>query len=165
MTTLFHGSALCEVDADGTLPVPEFLAEALGAAAPGTEILVSRHEADQCLVAYPRDHLQTLRRQTERRRRAEERAGRDPRGHHRRVRRTFGAIEPMPRTASRMCIPPAMRHLGRIDALALFVGAGESFEIWNPDLAAASDDDHFRDLAAWSLDARGRDTNSTPGEQ
>jgi hypothetical protein len=32
---------------------------------------------------------------------------------------------------------------------------GDSFEIWNPELAIASDDEQFRDLAEYRLRARG----------
>jgi MraZ protein len=87
-------------------------------------------------------HLADLRDRAERRRLAEEDRGEDARGHYHRMRRTFGLSERMPRGDNSIRIPAAMRHLGRIDDLALFVGAGDSFEIWNPDLAMQSDDEH-----------------------
>jgi len=65
----------------------------------------------------------------------------------------FGAPEPAPYDSSgRMVIPLAMRRKGRIDDLALFVGAGGTFEIWNPDLAREAGDEALRELAAWRLD-------------
>lgn len=158
MTSLFHGSALCEVDPDGNVLIPDFLVEALGQDTP--ELLVSKHSADGCLVGYGREHLDQLRTRAEARRLADEARGADARNHYARMRRTFGVVERMPRTDTRLRIPAAMRHLGRIGALALFVGAGDSFEIWNPALAIENEDEQFRDLAAFQLKARGGgDTN------
>jgi MraZ protein len=147
MATLFIGNALCDVDADGNVTLPGFVSDALAAAPAGTELLVSRHEGDACLVGYGSDHLPRLHRMTERRRIADERAGRDTRGHRRRARRTFGWVERMPRSAGAATLPPAMRAVGRIDRRALFIGAGDNFEIWNPDVALESGDESFRALA------------------
>ena len=155
MTTLFHGSALCEVDPDGNVALPAFLAEAVGEA----ELIVSKHAADGCLVGYDREHLNVLGVRAEVRRIADEDRGEDARNHYRRMRRTFGLVEKMPREAGRIRIPAAMRHLGRIDRLALFVGAGDSFEIWNPALAIENEDEQFRDLAAFRLKASGEGEN------
>lgn len=158
--TLFHGSAICDVDAEGNVTVPEFLAETLPADA--AELVVAKHDADACLVGYGRERLGELRALAERRRQAEEDRGEDERGHHRRMRRTFALSERMPRRDNRFRIPEAMRHLGRIEQLALFVGAGDSFEIWNPELALESDDAMFRELAAFRLRMR-RDNHKTKG--
>lgn len=153
MTTLFHGSAICEVDPDGTVQVPAFLVEAFAGEA--SELLLSKHAVDGCLVGYGRGHLDTLGARTEARRLADEARGEDAAAHYRRMRRTFGIVERMPRAGNRMTIPAAMRHLGKIGGLALFVGAGDSFEIWNPDLAIENEDEQFRDLAAFQLKTRG----------
>ena len=160
MTTLFHGSALCEVDQNGIVPIPGFLAEAL--AGDPSDLLLARHGSDACLVGYGRDHLAILAARAEARRLADEGRGEDAASHYRRMRRTFGAVEKMPRAATTMIIPAAMRHLGKIGALALFVGAGDSFEIWNPDLAVENEDEQFRDLAAFQLEAHGH-ANRTSG--
>ncbi|MES2443508.1 MAG: hypothetical protein V4574_11825 [Pseudomonadota bacterium] len=150
---MFHGSAICEVDQDGEVQLPAFLAEAL--AGNPSDLLLSKHAVDGCLVGYGRDFLDTLSTRSEARRLAGEARGEDAGAHYRRMRRTFGVVEKMPRTGSRMTIPAAMRHLGKIGGLALFVGAGDSFEIWNPDLAIENEDEQFRDLAAFQLKARG----------
>lgn len=149
---LFHGNALCDVDADGNVVVPAFLAEAIDAEA---ELLVSKHGADLCLIGYGRAYLDTLRTRTEARRIADEAQGTDARNHFARIRRTFGVVEKMPRAGATIRIPAAMRHLGQIGGLALFVGTGDNFEIWNPDFAMTNEDAQFRDLAAWQLQARG----------
>ncbi|AJP71425.1 division/cell wall cluster transcriptional repressor MraZ [Sphingomonas hengshuiensis] len=151
MSSLFHGSALCEVDADGNVPMPGFVNEALDADRP--ELLVGKHESDACLVGYDRAHLDTVAARNERRRLADEARGEDARGHYRRMRRSFGLVGRMPRADATLRIPAEMRHLGRIGGLALFLGAGDRFEIWNPDLAMQSDDDQVRALAAFTLDA------------
>lgn len=148
-SSFFHGSAICEVDQDGLVSIPDFLADAL--TGEDGELLVARHEADDCLIGYGRGHLNALRTRAEARRIADEDRGEDARNHYRRMRRTFGAVERLPRTGATMRIPAAMRHLGKIGALALFVGAGDSFEIWNPDLAIENADEQFRDLAAFRM--------------
>jgi DNA-binding transcriptional regulator/RsmH inhibitor MraZ len=79
------------------------------------------------------------------------------------MRRTFGLADRLPHGDNVIRIPAAMRHLGRIDRLALFVGAGDSFEIWNPDLALQNDDAMFRELAAFRL--RSRRDHHTKGVQ
>lgn len=162
MTTFFHGSAICDVDAEGNVTVPEFLADAL--AADTADLVVAKHDADACLVGYGRERLHELRARAERRRQAEEDRGEDDRKHYHRMRRTFGLADRMPHGDNIIRIPAAMRHLGKIERLALFVGAGDSFEIWNPDLALQNDDAMFRELAAFRLRGR-RDTNITKGVQ
>jgi MraZ protein len=152
MTRLFHGSAICDVDAEGNVSIPEFLADAL--AVDAADLVVAKHDADACLVGYGRERLDMLRDRAERRRQAEEDRGEDARNHYHRMRRTFGLADRMPHDSSIIRIPAAMRHLGRIDRLALFVGAGDSFEIWNPDLALQNDDAMFRELAAFRLRSR-----------
>jgi MraZ protein len=157
MTNLYHGSELCEVDTDGNVAIPAFLEDAL-AAETSSEIVVAKHQADSCLVGYGGGHLATLAERAERRRLAEEARGEEARGHYHRMRSTFGLSERMKRDGKGLRIPAAMRHLGRIDDLALFVGTGDSFEIWNPVLALESDDEHFRALAEFRLRTRGTKT-------
>ena len=48
-----------------------------------------------------------------------------------------------------------MRRKGQIEDLALFVGVGGTFEIWNPRLALDSGDEDLRDLAAYRLEEKG----------
>ena len=157
---MFLGSALCEVDQDGNVSIPAFLAEALGAGA--AELLVAKHE-DGCLVGYGRERLETLSARAEARRLADEARGDDARNHYARMRRTFGVVDRMPCAGATIRIPAAMRHLGKIGGLALFVGAGDSFEIWNPELAIENSDEQFRDLAAFQLKARGGNTDNAKG--
>ena len=50
----------------------------------------------------------------------------------------FGATEEVPYDSSgRIVLPPMMRRKGEIEDLALFLGTGETFQIWNPKLFLA----------------------------
>ncbi|MES2986406.1 MAG: hypothetical protein V4808_00735 [Pseudomonadota bacterium] len=153
MSIVFLGSELCEVGADGSIVIPAFLNEAI--AGDSAEILVAKHESDVCLIGYNRDHLIRLAERNERRRLDGEARGEDARAHYHRMRRSFALTDRMPHDASRLTLSAAMRHLGKIGSHALFVGTGDSFEIWNPEIAIQSDDQQFRDLAAFRLEALG----------
>ena len=155
MNNIFLGSEICEVETDGSVAIPAFLKDAIPGDTP--EILVAKHESDACLIGYGRDHLVALAERNERRRLAGEARGEDACAHYHRMRRTFALTDRMRRDAARITIPAAMRHLGRIGRHALFVGTGDSFEIWNPELAMQSDDEQFRDLAAFRMEALGAD--------
>lgn len=127
MGSLFRGCALCEVDADGNLLLTETTAQALGLPATDEPLLLSAHERDQCLVGYARSDLQEIR----------TRSGVDAQIGDASMRRILGIVEMEPRDARGFTLPAAMRHHGRIESVALVVGAGDRFEIWNPQLAAA----------------------------
>jgi MraZ protein len=151
---LFNGSALNAVDAKGRLSVPAFIRSVVERRSDAKAIIIGVHEVDPCLTAYDRNHARNLFNENERRRLTEEE--RDPRAHFSRARRTFGVTEEVPYDSSgRIILPPMMRKRGRIEDLALFVGVGGTFEIWNPRLALESGDEDLRDLAAWRLEERG----------
>lgn len=154
MNSLYLGCALCEVDGDGNVLLAETMARRLGLPAVDEPLFLSTHERDQCLVGYARSHLGEIRTRTERWRLADEDAGRDARAHHERMRRLFGIVEVAPRSEHGLLLPAVMRHLGRIESVALVVGAGDRFEIWNPQLAVAHTDGRFRELASWQVTHR-----------
>ena len=153
MSSFFLGSEICSVAADGSVAIPAFLNEAIPGQA--AEILVARHESDICLIGYGRDHLARLAERNERRRLDGEAGGEDAQAHYHRMRRSFALTDRMPRDESRLTLSAAMRHLGKIGRHALFVGTGDTFEIWNPEIAMQCDDEQFRDLAAFRLEALG----------
>lgn len=151
---LFNGSALNAVDAKGRLSVPAFIRSVIERRSDARAMVVGLHEVDPCLTGYDRNFARNLYRENERRRLAEE--GADPRAHFARARRTFGVTEEVAYDASgRIVLPPMMRDKGRIGDLALFVGVGGTFEIWNPQLALESGDADLRELAAYRLKERG----------
>jgi MraZ protein len=70
----------------------------------------------------------------------------------------FAATEEVPYDSSgRIVLPPMMRRKGGIEELALFLGAGETFQIWNPKLflddPAVPED--LKDIARFRLEERG----------
>lgn len=151
---LFNGSALNAVDAKGRLSVPAFIRSVIERRSDAKAIIIGVHEVDPCLAAYDRNYARTLYSENERRRLSEEE--RDPQAHFARARRTFGVTEEVPYdTSGRIILPPMMRRRGQIEDLALFVGVGGTFEIWNPQLALKSGDQDLRDLAAYRLEERG----------
>ena len=151
---LFNGSALNAVDAKGRLSVPAFIRQVVERRSDARVIVIGAHEVDPCLTAYDRNYARNLYGENERRRLIEESA--DPRAHFSRARRTFGITEEVPYDGSgRIILPPMMRRKGRIEELALFVGVGGTFEIWNPRLALESGDADLSELAAYRLEERG----------
>jgi MraZ protein len=145
MSSLYLGCALCEVDANGNILLPEPTAKALGLPPQDEPLFLSTHERDQCLVGYARSHLQEIRTRTERWQLDDEDTGASIR--QERIRRLFGIVEVAPLREGGLLLPTAMRHHGRIESVALVVGAGDRFEIWNPQLALAQNDSRARALA------------------
>ena len=153
---LFNGSALTAVDAKGRLSVPAFIRGVIERRSDAKAVVIGAHELDPCLTAYDRGYARNLYAENERRRLAEEAAEGPSEAHFARARRTFGLTEDVPYDSSgRIILPPMMRRKGRIEELALFVGTGGTFEIWNPTLALESADLDLRELAAFRLEERG----------
>jgi MraZ protein len=151
---LFNGSALNAVDAKGRLSVPAFIRSVVERRSDARGLIIGAHEVDPCLTAYDLNYARNLYAENERRRLVEE--GTDPQAHFARARRTFGITEEVPYDSSgRIILPPMMRRKGRIEDLALFVGVGGTFEIWNPRLALESGDADLRELAAYRLEEKG----------
>jgi MraZ protein len=136
--------------------VPAFIRGVVERRSDARAIVVGMHEVSACLSAYDRGYARILYAENERRRLAEEAAGGDRLAHHARARRTFGLTEEVTYDPSgRIILPPMMRRRGQIEDMALFVGVGGTFEIWNPKLALESDDEDLRDLAAYRLEEKG----------
>ena len=154
MEHLFIGSALNAVDAKGRLSVPSFIRATIERRSGSNTIILGAHEADPCLNGYDRDYASILYAENERRRLAEEAT--DPSAHFARARRTFGLTEEASYDGSgRIVLPQMMRSRGRIEDLALFVGVGGTFEIWNPRLALDSGQADLVELARARLAERG----------
>ena len=150
---LFSGNALAALDAYGRLILPAFVRTAVDRRSDASAIFLGPHEIHPCLTGYARGYAPFLFGELERRRLRDEAAGAGVAAHHARAHLFFGAPEEAPYDSSgRMVVPLTMRRRGRIEDLALFVGAGATFEIWNPDLAREANDEALRELAAWRLD-------------
>lgn len=153
---LFNGSALSAVDAKGRLSVPAFIRSVVERRSEARAIVIGTQEGSSCLNAYDRGYAKFLFQENERRRLAEEGDGADLARHQARARRTFGLTEDVPYdTSGRIILPPMLRRRGSIDELALFVGIGGTFEIWNPKLALTSGDADLAELAAYRLEEKG----------
>ena len=69
------------------------------------------------------------------------------------------ATEEVPYDSSgRILFPPMMRRKGQIGDLALFLGTGETFQIWNPDLLLKDPriPEDLKDIARFRLEERGQ---------
>ena len=153
---LHNGSALNAVDAKGRLSVPAFIRSMIERRSPEKLIVLGKHEADSCLVGYDANYKGTVLTDVNRRKLRDEEHGVDPRAHHSRNRRAFGLTESCAWDSSgRIILPPMMRRVGRIEDLVLFIGTGETFELWNPQLALDSGDPDLAELAAYRLEERG----------
>jgi MraZ protein len=149
---LFSGNVLGEVDAVGRVFLPAFIRTILGRRSDSRIFLLGPHESDPCLIAYDPGHASILHAEVERSRLRDEAAGASPAAHHARARRTFGMTEDSHCDAEGWTIlPPRMRRRAGIEDLALFVGAGPHFEIWNPQVARQGADPDLRELAEWRL--------------
>jgi MraZ protein len=70
----------------------------------------------------------------------------------------FAATEEVPYDSSgRIVMPPMMRRKGQVADLALFLGTGETFQIWNPSLFLedARIPEDMKDIARYRLEERG----------
>ena len=143
---------MCAVDAAGRLRLPRFVRETLNRRGAGTSLVVGSHEADPCLVAYEPAFAAVIHADVERRRIAEQPVA--PHLHHARARRAFGWVAETGLEGDSVTVPPMMRRQARIGDLALVVGAGGTFEIWDAHVALESHDADLRELAAFHLDSR-----------
>ena len=70
----------------------------------------------------------------------------------------FAATEEVPYDSSgRIVLPPMMRRKGGIEDLALYLGTGETFQIWNPRLFLKDKNipEDLKDIARYRLEERG----------
>lgn len=149
MEHLFNSSALCTVDAGGSVSLPPFVRAALERRSDSPAVVIGLHDTDPCLRAYDRGYVRILHADLERCRQAES----GSKAHHARARRIFGFTEEASYGADgRITLPPLMRQKGKIEDLALFVGTGGTVEIWNPQLALEAGDVDLRELAIWRLE-------------
>ena len=153
---LFNGSALNAVDPKGRLSVPAFIRQVVERRSDAKAVVIGQHAVDPCLTAYDRGYGRHLQAEIERKRLLEEQQGGDAAAHYARARRTFGITEDVPYdTSGRIIGGRMMRRKGQIEDLALFVGVGGTFEIWNPYVALKSGDADLKDLAAYRLEEKG----------
>jgi len=155
---LFQGSALNAVDAKGRVSVPAFLRSVIERRGDARTIVLAKHEVFPCLAAYDPAYAALKYAKIERLAEKEETTGGSDLDYARRTLMAFGATEEVPYDSSgRILLPPMMRRKGAIEDLALFIGAGETFQVWNPRLFLEDKNvpEDMKDIARFRLEERG----------
>lgn len=155
---LFQGSALNAVDAKGRVSIPAFLRTVIERRGDAKSIVLAKHEAFPCLSAYDPAYAALKHSKLERLFEKEESNPEAALDYQQRNLMAFAATEEVAYDSSgRIVLPPMMRRKGQIAELALFLGAGETFQIWNPQLFLEDSriPDDMKDIARYRLEERG----------
>jgi MraZ protein len=155
---LFQGSALNAVDAKGRVSVPAFLRSVIERRGDARTITLAKHESFPALSAYEPAYAALKHNKLERLLEKEETNPDAQLDYEQRNLMAFAATEEVPYDSSgRIVLPPMMRRKGGIDDLALFLGTGETFQIWNPKLFLDEPrvPDDMKDIARFRLEERG----------
>ena len=155
---LFQGSALNAVDGKGRVSIPAFLRSVVERRGDAKSIVLAKHEAFPCLSAYDPAYAALKHSKLERLFEKEEANPDAALEYQQRNLMAFAATEEVPYDSSgRIVLPPMMRRKGQIADLALFLGVGETFQIWNPALLLAEDriPEDLKDVARDRLEERG----------
>jgi MraZ protein len=129
---LFQGHALNAVDAKGRVSVPASFRALIGKRAlansldPDNTLMIGEHSTGACLTAL--DPVASSEFDSRLRATIEDMEELEAKRAD-----AFGSLESVKfDTAGRMQLSPMLRSLGGIEDLAFFVGAGSTFQIWNP---------------------------------
>jgi MraZ protein len=155
---LFQGSALNAVDAKGRVSVPAFLRSVIERRGDAKTIVLAKHESFACLSAYDPAYAALKHSKLERLFEKEEGNPDAALDYQQRNLMAFAATEEVPYDSSgRIVLPPMMRRKGGIEDLALYLGTGETFQIWNPRLFLADKNipEDLKDIARYRLEERG----------
>ncbi|WP_309610531.1 division/cell wall cluster transcriptional repressor MraZ [Sphingomonas sp.] len=155
---LFQGSALNAVDAKGRVSVPAFLRAVIDRRGDASTIVLAKHDSFPALSAYDPAFAAMRHAKLERLLEKEETSPDAELDYQRRNMMAFAATEETPYdTSGRIVLPPMMRRKGGIEDLALFLGTGETFQIWNPKLflGDARIPEDMKDIARFRLEERG----------
>ena len=155
---LFQGSALNAVDAKGRVSVPASVRSVIERRGDARTIVLAKHETFPCLSAYDPAYAALKHGKLERLFEKQEADSDSALEYQRRNLMAFAATEEVPYDSSgRIVLPPMMRRKGELEDLALFLGAGETFQIWNPKLflADARVPEDMKDIARFRLEERG----------
>ena len=155
---LFQGSALNAVDAKGRVSVPAFLRTVIERRGDSRSIVLAKHEQFAALAAYDPAYAALKHAKLERLLEKDELNPASAIEYQQRNLMAFAASEEVPYDSSgRILLPTMMRRKGGIGELALFLGTGETFQIWNP--YTFLDDpripEDMKDIARFRLEERG----------
>lgn len=155
---LFEGFALQAVDEKGRVAIPADLRAAVERNSDARAIVVGRHPFDPCLSVHDLNWSQEKfsRLDDPAQSPFDKSAGNDA---SRAKRRAFGAVERAPFDASgRFVLPPFFRAKAGIGKWAFFNGAGETFDIWAPEVLMQSeeaDNAEIREVCEFLCQSRG----------
>jgi len=155
---LFQGSALNVVDAKGRVSIPSFLRTVIERRGDARSIVLAKHEAFSCLSAYDPAYAALKHVKLERLLEKEELHPDAQLEYQQRNLMAFAATEEVPYDSSgRILFPPMMRRNGQIGDVALFLGTGETFQIWNPQLLLDEPriPEDLKDIARYRMEERG----------
>ncbi len=155
---LFQGSALNAVDAKGRVSVPAFLRSVIERRGDAKTIVLAKHESFACLSAYDPAYAALKHSKLERLFEKEEGNPAAALDYQQRNLMAFAATEEVPYDSSgRIVLPPMMRSKGGIEDLALYLGTGETFQIWNPRLLLKDKNipEDLKDIVRYRLEERG----------
>ena len=155
---LFQGSALNAVDAKGRVSVPAFLRTVIERRGDSRTIVLAKHEHFAALAAYDPAYAGMKHAKLERLLEKDELNPDAAIEYQQRNLMAFAASEEVPYDSSgRIVLPPMMRRKGGIADLALFLGTGETFQIWNPNtfLDDPRIPEDMKDIARFRLEERG----------
>ena len=153
---LFRGYGLQAIDGKGRVAIPAPLRAVIERNSGDRVLVMATHEADPCLSGYDRNWSDLLRARIDRDESRALNADR-PVDRHNIARRAFGIIDEVPFDASgRFILPAYFRDKGQLTDLAFFLGTGDVFEIWNPQvlLDQPGVDRDLKDLVAFHLKNR-----------
>ena len=155
---LFQGSALNAVDAKGRVSVPAFLRSVIERRGDARTIVLAKNAIFPCLDAYDPAYAALKHSKMERRAEKNETAIGSDLDYMQANMMAFAATEEVPYDKSgRIVLPPMMRMKGKVADLALFLGTGETFQVWNPELFLGDEriPEDLKDIARYRLDERG----------
>ena len=155
---LFQGSALNAVDAKGRVSVPSFLRSVIERRGDSRTIVLAKHDTFACLSAYDPAYAALKHAKLERLLEKEETSPEAELEYQQRNLMAFAATEEVPYDPSgRIVLPPMMRRKGELLELALFLGTGETFQIWNPKLLLKDPriPEDLKDIARFRLEEKG----------
>ncbi|MGI8705339.1 MAG: hypothetical protein ACR2JJ_06035 [Sphingomicrobium sp.] len=138
--------------------MPAFLRSVIERRGDARTIVLAKHEAFPALSAYDPAYAALKHSKIERLFEKQEGDSEAALEYQQRNLMAFAATEEVPYDSSgRIVLPTMMRRKGQVEDLALFLGAGETFQIWNPKLLLAEPriPEDMKDIARFRLEERG----------
>jgi MraZ protein len=155
---LFQGSALNGVDAKGRVSVPAFLRSVIERRGDSRTIVLAKHEHFPCLSAYDPAYAALKHSKIERLLEKNEQEAGAQLAYQQSNLLAFAVSEETPYDSTgRILLPTMMRRKGGIADLALFLGVGETFQIWNPQTLLDDEriPEDLKDVCRYRLEERG----------